>query len=63
MYAHSYKVLLSATVINFRNSTVEILKTQSIDQSHYYSIVNLPLLDIFNNSVRYVCLIIICTDF
>ena len=53
MYVCSSKLLLSGTVSNFINSTVEVLGTQSIDQSYYSSIVNLPSLDIFNNTVRY----------
>ena len=53
MYVCSSKLLLSGTVSNYINSTVEVLGTQSIDQSHYSSTVNLPSLDIFNNTVRY----------
>ena len=46
-------ILLFAVVTNFRNSTVEIVEVQNIDQSHFSSTVNLPSLDIFNNTVRY----------
>ena len=48
-----YVAIIVVTVANFRNSTVEILEIQNMDQSHFSSTVNLPSLDIFNNTVRY----------
>ena len=48
------QILLSATVANLRNSTINIQGIQSIDQSHFSSTVNLSSLDIDSNVIRYV---------
>ena len=47
------QLLLSATVANLINSTINIQGTQNIDQSHFSSTVNLSSLDIDSNMIRY----------
>ena len=47
-------LLLSATVVNLRNSTINIQGIQSIDHSHFSSTVNLSSLDIDSKVIRYV---------
>ena len=48
-----YVILLSVTVANFTNSTVNILRTESINQFQYTAAVNLPSLDTFDKPIRY----------
>ena len=54
MYTTYIQLLFSAVVGKFRDSLVNILGVQSINQSHYYSTVHLSLLDILIHNVRYV---------
>ena len=54
-----FVILLSVTVENFTNSTVNILSTESINQFQYTATVNLPSLDNFDKPIRYVLLLML----
>ena len=47
-----YIILLYITVENFKDSTVNISSTESINQFQYIATVNLPSLDTFDKPIR-----------